>query len=325
VNPQPLLEIKDLRTYFYVKAGTVKAVDGIDLSLGSGVKLGLVGESGSGKTTVALSVMRQVRPPGTIEGQICLDGTDLIKLNDEEMRKMRLSQISYMPQGAMNSLNPVARIRAQIVDGMIDHGVRFGNRDEEKRQVTELLEAAELPARVADLYPHELSGGMKQRVCLAIAIALHPKLLIADEPTSALDVVIQREVMETITGLVNDLNLSMILIGHDMGLMAQSVDRLAVMYAGHIMEVGDVADMFADPLHPYTKALIRSLPRLGQRGLFEGIPGIPPSVINIKPGCPFAARCPEVMGERCENVSPTLVEIKPGRWVSCHLFDGAVQ
>ncbi len=325
MNQQPLLDIKNLRTYFYVKAGTVKAVDGIDLNLGSGVKMGLVGESGSGKTTVALSIMRQVRPPGTIDGQICLDGVDLLKLNGEEMRKMRLSQISYMPQGAMNSLNPVARIRAQIVDGMIDHGVKFGSRDEEKRQVTELLEVAELPARVANMYPHELSGGMKQRVCLAIAIALHPKLLIADEPTSALDVVIQREVMETITGLVKDLNLSMILIGHDMGLMAQSVDRLAVMYAGHIMEVGDVRDMFAEPLHPYTRCLIRSLPLLGKRGVFEGIPGIPPSVINIKPGCPFAARCPEVIGEICEKVSPPLVELRPGRWVSCHLYDGAVK
>ncbi len=325
MNQQSLLDIKNLRTYFYVKAGTVKAVDGIDLNLGSGSKLGLVGESGSGKTTVALSIMRQVRPPGTIDGQICLDGVDLLKLDGEEMRKIRLSQISYMPQGAMNSLNPVARIRAQIVDGMIDHGVKFGSRDEEKRQVTELLEVAELPARVANMYPHELSGGMKQRVCLAIAIALHPKLLIADEPTSALDVVIQREVMETITGLVKDLNLSMILIGHDMGLMAQSVDRLAVMYAGHIMEVGDVRDMFAEPLHPYTRALIRSLPLLGKRGLFEGIPGIPPSVINPQPGCPFAARCPEVIGEICEKVRPPLVELRPGRWVSCHLYDGAVK
>lgn len=233
---QPLLDIKNLHTYFYVKAGTVKAIDGVDLILESGKKLGLVGESGSGKTTMALSIMRMVRPPGTTEGQICLDGVDLLKLNGEEMRKLRLSQISYMPQGAMNSLNPVARIKAQIVDGMIDHGVKFDSKSEMMRQVTELLEVAELPARVANMYPHELSGGMKQRVCLAIAIALHPKLLIADEPTSALDVVIQREVMETITGLVKDLNLSMILIGHDMGLMAQSLDMLAVMYAGKLMD-----------------------------------------------------------------------------------------
>ncbi len=319
---QVLLEIKDLHTYFYVKAGTVKAVDGVDLILESGKKLGLVGESGSGKTTMALSIMRMVRPPGTTTGTINLDGTDLLKLSQDEMRRVRLSQVSYMPQGAMNSLNPVARIKAQIVDGMIDHGVSFANNGEKQRIVTELLEVAELPARVADLFPHELSGGMKQRVCLAIAIALRPKLLIADEPTSALDVVIQREVMETITGLVRDLNLSMILIGHDMGLMAQSVDRLAVMYAGHLMEVGEVNDIFADPLHPYTRALIRSLPRLGQRGLFEGIPGIPPSVINPPPGCPFTSRCPEVVGEICSKQAAPLVQIKPGRWVSCHIYDG---
>jgi peptide/nickel transport system ATP-binding protein len=325
MNNQPLLEIKDLHTYFYVKAGTVKAVDGVDMTLEAGKKLGIVGESGSGKTTMALSIMRMVRPPGTSQGKICLEGVNLLELGEEEMRRLRLSQISYMPQGAMNSLNPVARIRAQILDGMTDHGVGFSNKAEQDKVVRELLEVAELPARVANLFPHELSGGMKQRVCLAIAIALHPKLLIADEPTSALDVVIQREVMETITGLVHDLNLSMILIGHDMGLMAQSVDRLAVMYAGHIMEVGEVNDIFADPLHPYTRALIRSLPRLGQRGLFEGIPGIPPSVINPPPGCPFTARCPEVVGEICSRLAPPLVQIQPGRWVSCHIYDGAAK
>lgn len=325
MNDQVLLDIKNLHTYFYVKAGTVKAVDGVDLRLEAGKKLGVVGESGSGKTTLALSIMRMVRPPGTTEGKIYLDGVDLLKLNGEEMRRTRLSTISYMPQGAMNSLNPVARIRAQILDGMTDHGTSFSSKTEADRIVTELLEVAELPPRVAKMFPHELSGGMKQRVCLAIAIALHPKLLIADEPTSALDVVIQREVMETITGLVNDLNLSMILIGHDMGLMAQSVDRLAVMYAGHIMEVGEVKDIFADPLHPYTRSLIRSLPRLGARGTFEGIPGIPPSVINPPPGCPFVSRCPEVVGDICAKEAPPLVELKPGRWVSCHIYDGGLK
>jgi oligopeptide/dipeptide ABC transporter ATP-binding protein len=321
---QPLLEIKGLHTYFYVKAGTVKAVDGVDLIVNAGRKVGVVGESGSGKTTLALSIMRMVRPPGTTEGKILLDGVDLLKLNDEEMRRMRLSQISYMPQGAMNSLNPVAKIKAQIVDGMLDHNYQFASKDDQQKIVTQLLEVAELPARVADMFPHELSGGMKQRVCLAIAIALRPKLLIADEPTSALDVVIQREVMDTITGLVQDLNLSMILIGHDMGLMAQTVDQLAVMYAGHMMEVGEVRDIFAEPYHPYTRALIRSLPRLGKRGLFEGVPGIPPSVINPAPGCPFCARCPELVGEICTRQAPPLVELKPGRWTACHIYDGAV-
>ena len=321
-NHAPLLEIKNLRTYFYVPAGTVKAVDGVDLFLDSGLKMGLVGESGSGKTTIALSLMRLIKPPGTVQGEIWLDGTELVKLSEENMRQMRLSQLSYMPQGAMNSLNPVARIENQIMDGMIDHGVPY-NKQELKQRMKELLEAVELSDRVGRMYPHELSGGMKQRVCLAIAISLGPKLLIADEPTSALDVVIQRQVMETITGLVNDLNLSMILIGHDMGLMAQSVDRLAVMYAGKMFEVGNVKDLFANPMNPYTRVLIDSLPVLGNRGVFKGIPGTPPSLINRPSGCPFHDRCPERIGAICDEEMPELVEVEPGRWVFCHLYQGA--
>jgi peptide/nickel transport system ATP-binding protein len=317
-----LLEIKDLRTYFYVKAGTVKAVDGVNLQLDHGIKLGLVGESGSGKTTMALAIMRMIKPPGTINGQILLDGVDMVSLSEEEMRKTRLSQIAMIPQGAMNSLNPVMRIRDQIADGMYDHGMHVGKK-EMGDKIASLMQIVELPTKVVHMYPHELSGGMKQRVCVAISISMRPKLLIADEPTSALDVVIQRQVMETITRLVKELNLSMILIGHDMGLMAQSVDRLAVMYAGKIAEVGDVKDIFVEPLHPYTQLLISSLPVLGKRGVYHGIPGIPPSVINPPPGCLFSARCPKVLAGICEEQSPALVEVKPGRWVSCHLYDGA--
>jgi peptide/nickel transport system ATP-binding protein len=315
----PLIEIKNLKTYFYVKAGTVKAVDGVNLTLERGTKLGLVGESGSGKTTMALAIMRMIRPPGTIEGQILLDGVDLVRLTGEEMRKTRLGQIAMIPQGAMNSLNPVARIRSSMAEGLIDHGVRL-SKDEMSKRISSLLDVVELPSKVANMYPHELSGGMKQRVTVAIAISLRPKVLIADEPTSALDVVIQRQVMETITRLVKELDLSMILIGHDMGLMAQSVDRLAVMYAGKLAETGLVRDLFSDPLHPYTQALISSLPSLGKRGVFHGLPGIPPSVINPPIGCLFASRCPKVIPGVCVEQTPVLREIRPGRWVSCHLY-----
>lgn len=234
---------------------------------------------------------------------------------------MRLSELSMIPQGAMNSLNPVMRIRDQILDGMLDHGVRM-NRSEQEKKINELLEIVELPKKVARMYPHELSGGMKQRVCVAIAISMQPKVLIADEPTSALDVVIQRQVMETITRLVQTLNLSMILIGHDMGLMAQSVDRIAVMYPGKLMEVADSRDIFDEPLHPYSQALIRSLPILGNRGVFNGIPGVPPSVINPGPGCPFHDRCPQVIEGLCVKKMPPFREIRPGRWVACHLYEG---
>jgi oligopeptide/dipeptide ABC transporter ATP-binding protein len=319
---KPIIEIKDLKVYFYVKAGTVKAVDGVNLTVEPGTKLGLVGESGSGKTTMALALMRMVRPPMKVEGQLLLDGVDLITLSEEEMRRTRLNEIAMIPQGAMNSLNPVARIKDQILDGMIDHGEKFSSGESSKR-VNDLLEIVELPKKVAQMYPHELSGGMKQRVTVAIAISMHPKVLIADEPTSALDVVTQRQVMETITRLVHDLNLSMILIGHDMGLMAQSVDRIAVMYPGKFMEVADVNDIFSEPMHPYTQAMIESLPTLGKRGVFRGIKGIPPSVINPGPGCPFYDRCPHAIQGLCEKQMPPLKEYKPGRWVACYLYEGA--
>lgn len=316
----PILDIKDLRTYFYVKAGTVKAVDGVSISLYPGVKLGLVGESGSGKSTIALSIMRMIKPPGTVNGQIVLDGTDLVQLTDEQMRRARLSNVSMIPQGAMNSLNPVARIRQQIWDGMKDHGINLNKKEREER-ISNLLETVGLQPKVADMYPHELSGGMKQRVTVAIGVALGPKLIIADEPTSALDVVIQRQIMEMITNLVHEMDMSMILIGHDMGLMAQTVDRLAVMYAGKLAEFGNVNDMFADPLHPYTQALISSLPVLGNRGVFHGIKGIPPSVINPPEGCLFHSRCPNVIAGVCQEKAPPIRELKPGHWAACHLYN----
>ena len=316
-----LLEIENLKAYFYVKAGTVKAVDGINLDLEKGTKLGIVGESGSGKTTMALAILRMIRPPGTIEGKISLDGVDLVTLSGEEMRKTRLSQIAMIPQGAMNCLNPVMRVKDQILEGLVDHDMRL-SKSEGKERVRALLETVDLNARVAEMYPHELSGGMKQRVTVAIALAMRPKLVIADEPTSALDVVIQRQVMDTITRLQKELGVSMVLIGHDMGLMAQSVDRLAVMYAGHLAEVADIRDIFAEPLHPYTRLLISSLPVLGKRGVFVGIPGVPPSVINPPPGCPFYVRCPSRIENYCNIEAPKYQEIKPHHFVACYLYEG---
>ncbi|HHE71614.1 MAG TPA: ABC transporter ATP-binding protein, partial [Chloroflexi bacterium] len=255
-----MLQVKDLRVYYHVEAGAVKAVDGVSFDLPPGVKMGLVGESGSGKSTMALALMRMIKPPARVEGgQMILDGVDLVTLSEEEMRQTRLSKIAMIPQGAMNSLNPVVRIEKQILDGLLDHGYRF-SKEERREKVEQLLRSVDLDPKVAKMYPHELSGGMKQRVTVAMSIAMEPELVIADEPTSALDVVIQRRVIETINRIQEELGLSLILIGHDMGLMAQTVDRLAVMYAGHLMEVGDVKDIFAEPLHPYTQLLISSLP-----------------------------------------------------------------
>ena len=315
---EPILEIKDLRVYYHVEAGAVKAVDGVDLGLDVGSKLGLVGESGSGKSTMALALMRMIKPPGKIEGgQMLLEGVDLLQLSDEEMRQTRLNKISMIPQGAMNSLHPLLCIEKQIIDGIKDHDPTL-TKAELQEQVHILLESVELDPRVARMYPHELSGGMKQRAATAIAISMHPQVIIADEPTSALDVVIQRQVMETLDRLQEELNLSIILIGHDMGLMAQFVDRLAVMYAGRLMEVGDIRKIFADPLHPYTQMLISSLPVLENKGVFMGIPGITPSLLEVPPGCVFHPRCPYAMGICSEEV-PIFEEIRPGRKVACHL------
>ena len=315
---EPILQINDLKVYYYVEAGAVKAVDGINLELQPGTKMGLVGESGSGKSTMALALMRMIKPPGRIAGgHMFLDGVDMVSLSEEEMRQTRLNQLSMIPQGAMNSLNPIMRIQAQIMDGMKDHDPTL-TRAEMQGRVHALLDAVELDRKVARMYPHELSGGMKQRACVAIAISMHPKVIIADEPTSALDVVIQRQVMETLDRLQEELDLSIILIGHDMGLMAQFVDQLAVMYAGKLMEVGNIGDIFAEPLHPYTRLLIESLPVLDNRGVFTGIPGVTPSLLDPPSGCVFHTRCPYVF-EPCEHEAPDYEHIRSGRWIACHL------
>ncbi|MEJ5311931.1 MAG: ABC transporter ATP-binding protein [Anaerolineae bacterium] len=315
---EPVLQVKNLKVYYYVEAGAVKAVDDVSFTLDFGVKMGLVGESGSGKSTMAFALMRMIKPPGKIEsGQMILDGIDLLKLSEEKMRQTRLRKLAMIPQGAMNALNPVMRIDKQLIDGMLDHGVIMSKEEREAR-VAQLLEMVDLPPKVAKMYPHELSGGMQQRVTVAQSISMEPDVIIADEPTSALDVVIQRQVMETINRLQQRLGLSIILIGHDMGLMAQSVDRLAVMYAGKMMEIGETHAMFRDPLHPYTRLLIESLPVLENKGVFSGIPGITPSLLNPPEGCVFHTRCPKAWN-LCQEATPEFVEIKPGRWVACHL------
>jgi peptide/nickel transport system ATP-binding protein len=265
-----------------------------------------------------MAIMRLIKPPGRLEfGSILLDDVDLARLSEESMRQIRLRQLSLIPQGAMNSLNPVLRIKSQILDGMLDHGVKLKG-DEKPAKINELLDLVELPASVAEMYPHELSGGMKQRVCIAIAISMKPHLVVADEPTSALDVVVQRQIMATIDRLQHEMGISIILIGHDMGLMAQSVDHLGVMYAGRLAELGQMVNLLKDPMHPYSKLLIKTLPLLTNRGHFEGIPGITPSLLNPPGGCLFAPRCPSVLPV-CRDTRPPWAEVKPGHWVACHL------
>jgi peptide/nickel transport system ATP-binding protein len=291
----------------------------VSFALEPGTKLGLVGESGSGKSTMALALMRMIKPPGRIVGgRIRLGEVEVTGLDDEQMRQVRLNQISMIPQGAMNSLNPVVRIRRQIIDGMLAHGIKLSPKETDQR-IAEVLDWVDLEPAVAQMYPHELSGGMKQRVCIAIAISLRPKIIIADEPTSALDVVVQRQVMETIDRVQEELGAAVILIGHDMGLMVQFVDRIVVMYAGKVAETSAVRDLFSEPLHPYSQLLIESLPTLDSKETLKGIPGIAPSLLNPPGGCVFHPRCPQVM-DLCARLAPALQEVKPAHWTACHLY-----
>ena len=268
-----------------------------------------------------------------------LDGVSILELNDEEMRQTRLRDLALVPQGAMNSLNPVYRVRDQIVDGIRHHTPRheMPNKGVVTERVIELLNSVGLDGSVADMYPHELSGGMKQRVALAIATSLRPKMILADEPTSALDVVVQRQIMLTLEQLQQEMQASVLLVGHDMGLMAQFADVLGVMYAGHLVEFAPIGEIFENPKHPYTKKLISSLPDIQVKGKFTGIEGLPPTLVVPPPGCRFHPRCPiynddedfrgeftELRGNLdtslCITVDPHLDEIEPRRWVACHLY-----
>ena len=312
------LVVDGLTVEYPTSNGRVLGADAISLRVRPGERLGLVGESGSGKTTTALAILTMIRAPGRIAaGRVVLNGTDLRTLDGEALRRSRLRLGSYIPQGAMNSLNPVLTVSAQLRDALADHGGPRGRREADAL-VGEALAGVDLPPRTARLFPHELSGGMKQRVCIAIGMLLRPQLIIADEPTSALDVVTQRQVMGTLGRRQAETGSCLILIGHDMGLMAQFVDRLAVMYAGRVVEEGPVAAMFRAPRHPYTKLLIESIPRFERRGEFVGIPGTAPSLARLPPGCSFAPRCRYAM-DLCRRVRPAVDATEPDRVLACHL------
>jgi len=314
-----ILDVKNLRVHYHTPRGPVQAVNGVTFFLRRGERLGLVGESGSGKSTSALSLMRLLQEPAAIEGgEVWLDGKELLGLSEEAMRRTRFADIALIPQGAMNSLNPMMLVGEQLRDTIRAHRAT-DSRATIDSHIQTVLESVDLDTDVMSAYPHELSGGMKQRVCIAMGILLTPKVIIADEPTSALDVVVQRQVMETLGRVQNDIGAAIILVGHDMGLMAQFVDRIGVMYGGKLVEVGPVRDIFKDPLHPYTQLLIGSLPTLKSKEMFKGIPGLTPSLLTPPSGCMFHTRCPQVMAHCSEQVPP-LVELKPERWVACHLY-----
>lgn len=319
-----LLVVEGLSVYYETESGTVKAVDDVSFTLKQGERFALVGESGSGKTTLAMALMRLTRPPGHIaRGSVVLNNRDLTKLSEEEMRRARLSELALVPQGAMNSLNPIMRIEKQILDGIVDHldDNETMTREQAHETVRDLLTRVGLRPGVARMFPHELSGGMKQRVAMAIGISLRPRLIIADEPTSALDVVVQRQIMQTLGRLQEGLDASIMLVGHDMGLVAQFADTIGVMYAGKLVEVGPVEEVFSDPKHPYTKLLIQSLPSLQVKREFVGIPGLPPLLIHLPQGCAFEERCPSRF-EKCSGAVPQKIDIGSRRDVACYLYEG---
>jgi len=294
---ESVLEVSDLRVHYEVPGGDVIAANGVSFSVARGETLGLVGESGSGKSTVAMAILRLVPPPGRIvSGSVRLNGHDLLAMPESELRARRWREIALIPQGSMNSLNPVMRVRDQIADAIRAHEGKLPRAERDQR-IARLLSLVQLPEQVAARFPHELSGGMKQRVCIAMAIALDPSLIIADEPTSALDVVVQRRVAETLLDVKRRLASSMILIGHDMALQAQLVDRIAVMFAGNIVEIGPVREVFRHPRHAYTKHLIASVPSIRER----------------KPLVVKEFRTPD---PRRPRPSPPLVEVGPGHFAA---------
>jgi peptide/nickel transport system ATP-binding protein len=312
------LNVRDLRVTYHTAAGPVRAVNGVSFFLRRGERFGLVGESGSGKTTTALSLMRLLQESADIEGgEVLLDGVDLLRLSEEEMRMARFADIALIPQGAMNSLNPMMKVGEQLRDTIRAHRKGSNSRLNVEVRIREVLASVELHTGVIGSYPHELSGGMKQRVCIAMAIALNPSLIIADEPTSALDVVVQRVVAQTLMDVKKRLNVSMILIGHDMGLQAQLVDRIAVMYAGNIAEITPAQAAFDAPLHPYTQLLIASIPSIKERKALHVTEGLTHDLRRPPPGCVFHLRC-EHVADQCRAVVPLMREMRPGQHVACH-------
>jgi peptide/nickel transport system ATP-binding protein len=312
-----VLTVDRLRVAYDHPRGVVQAVDEVSFALRPHERFGLAGESGSGKSTMALAILRMIKPPGRIQGgEVWLEDEPVSRLDDDAIRALRLAGIAMVPQGSMNSLNPVLRIGDQIRDVLADHGERLSRRDADAR-IERLLTQVGLPPGTGAKYPHELSGGMKQRACIAIAICLRPKVIIADEPTSALDVVVQRQVMETLGQVQAQLGAAIILVGHDMGLMAQFVDRLGIMYAGRLVELAPIADIITTPRHPYTRMLIDALPSLERKGELRGIPGLAPLLRALPPGCAFHPRCPRAE-QRCRVEKPAVRAVAPDATVACH-------
>jgi oligopeptide/dipeptide ABC transporter ATP-binding protein len=315
-----LLEVSDLRTYFKTREGEVHAVDGVTFSVDRGMTLGIVGESGCGKSVTAFSIMGLVQPPGrVVNGSVMFDGRELVGRKDKELENIRGKEIGMIFQDPMTSLNPTLTIGTQITETLRRHLEM--TKDEARKRAVQLLEEVHIPNAAARLddYPHRYSGGMRQRVMIAIALSCNPKLLIADEPTTALDVTVQAGILDLLYELREEHQMAMILITHDMGVVAETADDIIVMYAGQIVEHAKTLDLFDSPEHPYTEALLAALPQIEGEGVREGrltsIPGRPPDLLSPPEACRFAPRCPYVGTDDCNINPPELREIRTGHWV----------
>lgn len=327
-NTKPLLEVKGLKTYFYTEDGVVRAVDGVNFEVYPGEVLGIVGESGCGKSVTSLSIMRLISKPGRVDaGEILLDGENLLNLSEEEMTKVRGNRISMIFQQPQTALNPVFKVGDQLAEVLSVH--QDLGKDAGWQRAIQLLKMVGVPdpERRVEAYPHELSGGMAQRVMIAMALACIPELLIADEPTTALDVTIQAQILDLMRDMRREMGTSVILITHDLGVVAEMAERVAVMYAGEIVEQTDVQSLFDEPLHPYTQGLIGSIPVLGEiKDKLDVIPGSVPNLVNLPPGCRFAPRCQARVKYAlniCTDVKPELEEVKTGHQVRCWLYQNA--
>lgn len=320
MKAQSVLEIENLKVYYFTESGVVKAVDGVSLSVDRGELVALVGESGSGKTTLAYAIMRLVPPPGRIvDGRIILDNINVLELPEEELRKLRWRKVSMIFQGAMNSLNPVMKVGDQIAEALLYHDA-VDDLEEGRRIARELFKLVGLDPERVDSYPHELSGGQKQRVVIAMALALNPDLIIADEPTTGLDVTTQAKIMDTIRNIQRETGISVLLITHDLPLVAEVADRVYIMYAGKIVEAGDVKRIFYKPLHPYTGGLIGAVPsHIGPKKRLTALPGEPPDLRSPPRGCRFHPRCPYVM-PICREKEPPIITSNPRDFVACWLY-----
>jgi oligopeptide/dipeptide ABC transporter ATP-binding protein len=318
-SQKTLIQIKNLKTYFFTEDGVVPAIDGVDFEIRKGETLAIVGESGSGKSVTSLSILRLIpSPPGKIvDGDIIFEGESLLEKSDDEMRKIRGNQISMIFQEPMTSLNPVYRVGDQIAESLVLH--QNMNKKEALEQAAHLLKLVGIPEpeKRVRAYPHELSGGMRQRVMIAMALACRPKLLIADEPTTALDVTIQNQILELMKELKNKMDTSIMLITHDLGVVAEMADRVVVMYAGQVVEQGDVFTIFENPKHPYTEGLLRSMPTPQKRtGKLYSIEGVVPNPLHLPKGCRFAPRC-QYATELCHQEMPEITKINQDEVVRC--------